>query len=292
MIGEKVDLLDAGQRVCKFSNVANLRSGRVKGGDGGYAHGHAACILSDPLGVLQDQLVGSAGKGFVLCAVHVLDVHEHVVHVRDDALNDLSLGKAGGLDRGGKAVIVAGTQQSLGKFGLCKTFTTGQRNAAARALKIHAVLGQLFHQLAYGNVIADRFFLAALYHLLDLEFLRFGVAAPLAAQEAALQEYDGADSGSVMDRITLYIKDTTDSVVILFHNRSFRREFSPFSRHVILERANPCSRFFASLENDRARIGEAKDLWRENGDYNYQPCSVLLMISSCSERERVVKSAL
>lgn len=84
------------------------------------------------------------------------------------------------------------------------------------------VIGRVFHDffrdLFHAHITAHGLFLAALNHDLNITDLRLGITAPFAAKGTTLQENDGADARTVMNRIFLDIKDPSlDLSVIITH---------------------------------------------------------------------------
>ena len=175
-------------------------------------------MLRYPAGVGQYLLVGLPRKCPVLVGIHVLDIHQHIVHVRDQALHHGSIGKRRRFNGSRQAVPMARNQECLGEIRLCHTFAAGQRDTAAGALVVHAILFQVAHQFPNRHIAPDRFGRAVHVHGLDAVLLRLRVAAPATAQMTSLEENDGADTGTVMQGVALYIKNPTGLVVYVFHH--------------------------------------------------------------------------
>ena len=249
VVGKQVQLMHTGEGLGKPRDGGDLGGGIVESGDHGHTDDHVACMLGDVAGVGQDLLVGLSRKGLVLHRIHVLDVHHDVVNMGDQAGHHVPIRKGGGLNGGAKATVMAGTENGLGEIGLGHSLTARQGDASARAAVVHLVLGDLLHQLTNRDVLTHGFGGAVHGQLLELVFLRFGIAAPAAPQVTALQKHDGADARAVVNGEALYIKNPTCLVVVVCHVGSFLWGAAPspaktlFTKRV-LESQKPLKRVF------------------------------------------------
>ena len=100
-------------------------------------------------------------------------------------------------------------KQVTRKFGLKQALAARKSKSAEGPAVIDAILLNRLHHLADSGIFPyDLDLSVILPHLLNLVGLRFGVAAPAAAQHAPLQKDDGANSDPVMYGISLYIENS------------------------------------------------------------------------------------
>jgi hypothetical protein len=136
----------------------------------------------------------------------MLYVHQEIVNVGQKSCYDVAACARGSLDRRIEAVIVASAQKRLRKIGLCHALATRKGNSAAASLVISAVSRKLIHKLSYGYVSTHDLALTRTGHFFYVVALRFGVAAPTATKITALEKDNRSYTGSVVQRISLYIK--------------------------------------------------------------------------------------
>ena len=117
-----------------------------------------------------------------------------------------------------EAVLFRRTKESSRKIRLQETFAAGEGQSPSGTAVIGRVFHDFFHDLFHAHITAHGLFLAALNHDLNITDLRLGITAPFAAKGTTLQENDGADARTVMNRIFLNIKDPSlDLSVIITH---------------------------------------------------------------------------
>ena len=189
-------------------------------------------------------LVRASGAAMGL-GVHVLEIEEDQVEVREQALEDLPAGVATGLHGRGETGLTGETQERLSKGGLGGGLAAGQGDAAIvgiegaiaenfcddvtggaagaepaqRAAGTELSTGAefvlfLLRDGAVGPALRTELFkLAAVNTLLRgkpefrLEVLRLGVATPGAAERATFEEDVGAYAGAVVNGEALDVED-------------------------------------------------------------------------------------
>ena len=313
VVGKQMQLTHTGEGLGKPRDGGDLGGGIVEAGNDGHADDQVTVMLGDVAGVVQDLLVGLTRVGLVLHRIHVLDVHHDVVDVGDQAGDHFAIREGCRLNGGVEAVVVAGAEDGLGEIGLSHSLAARQGHAAARTTVVHLVLGDLFHQLTNRDVLTYGLGHAVHGQLLEAILLGLGIAAPAAPQVAPLQKHDGPNARAVMNREALNIKNPTGLVVVVCHvsvlslGSAWGSAPNPaktlFAKRV-LESQKPLKKVFSRGERIcRNRIykcfegfegiqGELFQKFPLAFSRSQRPdCSVRLMMSSCRERERVVKRA-
>ena len=144
----------------------------------------------------------------MLFTVHMLDIHQIFVQPGKQGVDAAVIRTGHALQRRAVAFVISGMQHIPREFRLAETFTSGEGEPSAGSAVIIPVFIDGLHDLSDGSVLPDDLDAAvSLPHLLNAEFLRFRIAAPPAAENASLQEYDGPDAFPVMDGIALDVED-------------------------------------------------------------------------------------
>ncbi len=107
-------------------------------------------LLREVTQVVEYALVRHTGPTLVLVGIHVLDVIEKDVGVFCGALENVTAYKSAGLDCGADAFFFAAPKEFDSELGLCKTFTSGDGNAAVIAVE-YCVRTHLCHDLIHGH---------------------------------------------------------------------------------------------------------------------------------------------
>ena len=200
-----------GDRLNLFGRIVEARHHR-------HADDELPSRPGQPAGVLQDQPVIPAGKALVLGAVHVLDIHQHQIQPGQRGLQMLPGYGRGGLYRRMDPLLLPRLQQRPGKLRLSKGLPAGERQPTPGTPVVGPVLQDNVHDRSHRNILAHGFYPSGHAHGFNRVILPLRVAAPAAAQQAALQKHDGPDTRPVVNGKLLYVKyPALDKAHILLH---------------------------------------------------------------------------
>ena len=249
MVRKQVNTLHAGQGIRKPCNFFNFLFRIIKGGNNRHPD-NQLCLpaLRDLTGIFQHQFIAFSRKFLMLPAVHMFDIHQILIQPGKKLVNSLHRSAGHAFHRRIDSGFLCRTQQRCRKIRLTQAFSSGKSEASSGTSVIRPILYHRFHYRPDRYILTDNLRLSLYHHGLYPVFLGLRVAAPPAPQNAAFQEYNGADPSAVMNGITLYVKNTAGCIKVIHFT------------------------FLSSCHQN--------------------PCSVLRMISSCRERDKVVKRAL
>ena len=145
----------------------------------------------------------------MLDLIGMFDIHQVSIQIGQNHLNIFPGNTCHALNGGIDSPLLCSAEKVTGKLRLAKTFPSGKSHAAAGTVIIRAVFLHQLDHFPNSYIPSHGLHTVRGFHGLDLVFLGLRIAAPLAPQHASLQKYDGTDSRTIMDGITLDVKDTS-----------------------------------------------------------------------------------
>ena len=139
----------------------------------------------------------------------MLDIHKIQIQIRKDLFNHLKRSTCHAFKCGVDAPFLGSPEHISCKFRLAEALASGKSKSSSGTAVIGTILLHLSDRLSHSHISSDNLVFSQNLHGLDLVFLGFRIAAPSAAKHTALEKYDGTDPRSVMNRISLDIKNTT-----------------------------------------------------------------------------------